>query len=373
MSNAGYISAKDLTTYLLRANETGLSVDLSHHHMSAAEWDAVKKDANFSTQAVAPVDFSTAELKVVDLSHGQDANMRHVLNSGFQAMTERHSDADIEPQMMPHLDTFAIYTREGTRGQEAAKTAATMHIGYLATLAQEGAKRGDVTFNPRDTDKRFRPDTVSLAAENDLGAKYNTQDGRRADIIGRMNISALADGIHATYGTPTTPPGGTHTDMPMMQVDPATWNDITMQAFQVGNVRVLPQLSLGKDNQGAWRTNPTQNPADLTNLRGEKITLVQASNLGVSRAAELGMEGLNKPAHLPYTVERSTSAGNSPRRTPSPASSDESMGRITSQVANLQMPRTPSPEGPGLTDSAASTAVARAKRVRSATANVSGR
>ncbi|MEU8795432.1 hypothetical protein [Streptomyces sp. NPDC048643] len=374
MSNAGYIAAKDLTTYLLRANETGLSVDLSHHHMSTAEWDAVKQDANFTTQAVAPFDFSTAELKVVDLSHGRDANMRHVLNSSFQAMTEQHSDADIDPQMMPHLDTFAIYTREGTRGQEAAKVAATMHVGYLATMAQEGAKRGDVTFNPRDTDKRFRPDTVSLAAENDLGAKYNTQDARRADIIGRMNISALADGIHATYGTPTTPPGGTQTDMPMLQVDPATWNDITMQAFQVGNVRVLPQLSLGKDNQGAWRTDATQNPADLTNLRGEKITLVQASNLGVSKAAELGMEGLNKPAHLPYTVERSTSAGNSPRRTPSPASSsDESMGRVTSQVANLQMPRTPSPEGPGLTDAAASTAVARPKALRSATTNVSGR
>ncbi|MET7744850.1 hypothetical protein [Streptomyces sp. NPDC005385] len=374
MSNSGYIAAKDLTTYLLRANETGLSVDLSHHHMSAAEWDAVQTDAHFTTQVAAPFDFSTAEIKVVDLSHGEDANMRHVLNSSFQSMTERHSDADIEPQMMPHLDTFAIYTREGTRGQDAAAMAATMHIGYLAELAQEGAKRGDVTFNPKDTDKRFRPDTVSLAEENVLGAKYNTQDGRRADIIGRMNISALADGIHGTYGAPITPPGATQTDMPMLQVDQATWNDITMRAFQVGNVRVLPQLSLGKDNQGAWRTDPTQNPADLTNIKGDKITLVQASNIGVSKAAELGMEGLNRPAHLPYTVERSSSAGNSPRRTPSPASSsDESMGRITSQVANLQMPRTPSPEGPGLTDSAASTTVARPKPVRAATTNVSGR
>ncbi|MDH6452442.1 MULTISPECIES: hypothetical protein [unclassified Streptomyces] len=368
MGNAGYIAAKDLTTYLLRGSETGLSLDLSHHHMTDEEWQAVQQDENFSHTAAAPFDFSTAELKVVDLSHGQDANMRNVLNAGFQAMTEQHGDADIEPQMMRHLDTFAIYTREGTRGQEAARTAAVMHMGYLAKMAQDEVLKGNVTFNPRDDDKRFRPDTVNLADDNDLGAKYNTQDPRRADVIGRMNISALADGIHAAFGTPATPPGGTRTDMPTLQVDQATWDDITMRAFQVGNVRVLPQLSLGKDNQGAWRTEPTQDPSDLTNLKGEKITLVQASNMGVSRAAELGMEGLNKPAHLPYTVERSASAGNSPRRTPSPSSSsDESMGRTASDVAALPMPRTPSPESSHLTDAAASTTAARPKVVRAAT------
>ncbi|MGW1537429.1 hypothetical protein [Streptomyces aureus] len=371
MSNAGYIAAKDLATYLLRANETGLSVDLSHHRMTDGEWQAVQTDRNFTPEAVAPFDFSTAELKVVDLSHGQDANMRNVLHAGFQSMTEHHGDANIDPQMMPHLDTFALYTREGTRGQQAAQTAAVMHVGYLAKLAQDEDLKGNVTFSPGDTNKRFRPDTVNLHESNDLGAKYNTQDGRRADIIGRMNISALADGIHAAYGRPATPPGGPGTDMPTMQVDQETWNDITMRAFQVDNVRVLPQLSLGKDNQGAWRTDPTQNPADLTNIQGERITLVQASNIGVSRAADLGFDGLDRPAHLPYRVERSSSVDNSPRRTPSPlSSSDESMGQVTSQVAALQMPRTPSPEGPGLTDSAA---VARPNLVRSASTPGQGR
>ncbi|MFF4354375.1 hypothetical protein [Streptomyces sp. NPDC001530] len=71
----------------VRANETGLSLDLSHHHMTAAEWDAVQRDPRFSPEVAAPFDFSTAELKVVDLSHGEDANMRNVLNAGFEPMT----------------------------------------------------------------------------------------------------------------------------------------------------------------------------------------------------------------------------------------------------------------------------------------------
>ncbi|MGW1505630.1 hypothetical protein ACWCQW_45435 [Streptomyces mirabilis] len=95
-------------------------------------------------------------------------------------------------------------------------------------------------------------------------------------------------------------------------------DDITMRAYQVGDVRELPQLSLGKDNQNSRRTQSTNDPSDLTQLKGEKVTLVQASNIGVSKAAQLGIEGLSKPAHLPYEVHYATSEGNdSPRRTPS--------------------------------------------------------
>ncbi|MFF4354376.1 hypothetical protein [Streptomyces sp. NPDC001530] len=234
-----------------------------------------------------------------------------------------------------------------------AKTAANMHIGYLAKMAQDQVLNGNVTFNPNDYDKRFRPDTISLAADNDLGAKYNLQDARRHDIIGRMAISALADGMHAVSGTPMTPPGGTKQDMPVLQIDQAAMDAATMRAFQVGTVRVLPQLSLGKDNQDAWRKEPTQNPSDLTNLKGEGVTLTEASNIGVSQAAAAGIPGLDKPAHLPYTEHYSKSGGNSPARTPSPDSSNESVGTLTRQVAGLTMPRTPSPEGPDAPASAA--------------------
>ncbi|MFD9326761.1 hypothetical protein [Streptomyces sp. NPDC060065] len=356
MSNQGYIDAKDLTTFLLRGADTGLTLDLSHHHMTAAEWDSVQQSPHFSADVVAPIDFSTAELKIVDLSHGEDANMRHVLNAGYAPMTEQHDDAGIEPQMMRHLDVFAMYTREGTRGQEVAKAAASQHIGYLAHMSQDEVRKGNVSFRPKDDSKRFRPDTINLADDNRLGAKYNTQDPSRTDIIGRRAVSALADGVHLVLGRPVTPPGQTKQDMPALQVDDATWDDITMRAFQVGHVRVLPQLSLGKDNQNAWHTETTNEPGNLTPLKGEKVTLVQASNIGVSRAAELGIEGLNKPAHLPYEVHYATSEGNSPRRTPSPASSNASDGgveQLRSQVANLAMPRTPSPESPGVTDAAA--------------------
>ncbi|MCF3136846.1 hypothetical protein [Streptomyces olivochromogenes] len=354
MGNQGYIAAKDLATFLLRGEETGLSLDLSHHHMTDTEWEAVKEDSNFSQEAVTPFDFSTAELKVVDLSHGQDANMRHVLNAGFMAMTERHDDAGIEPQMMPHLDVFAMYTRKGTKGQEVAQAAANQHIGYLAQLSQDEVRKGNVTFLPNDDSRRFRPDTINLKDDNLLGAKYNTQDPSRGDIIGRMAVSALADGIHLVYGTTATPPGQTQQDMPVPQVDQATWNDVTMRAYQVDNVRVLPQLSLGKDNQNSWRTRSTDDPGDVTQLKADsKVTLVQVSNFGVREAAALGMEGLNKPAHLPYEVHYSTSAGNSPRRTPSPASEGANMAGLRQQVAALSMPRTPSPEGPGITASAA--------------------
>ncbi|CCK25627.1 hypothetical protein BN159_1248 [Streptomyces davaonensis JCM 4913] len=353
MGNQGYIAAKDLATFALRGTETGLSVDLSHHHMTDTEWDAVQQDRAFSQEAAAPVDFSTAELKVVDLSHGEDANMRHVLNASFMAMTPHHGEAGIDPQMMPHLDVFAMYTRAGTRGQEVAQAAANQYIGYLGQMSQDEVRKGNVSFRPNDDSQRFRPDSINLADDNLLGAKYNTQDPSRGDIIGRMAVSALADGVHLVYGTPTTPPGGTRQDMPMLQVDQATWKDVTMQAFQVGNVRVLPQLSLGKDNQNSWRTAPSADPSDVTGLAADRnVTLVQVSNYGVREAAALGMEGLNKPAHLPYEVRYSTSADNSPRRTPSPTGSVD-VDQLRQQVAGLTMPRTPSPERPGLTGSAA--------------------
>ncbi|WAZ25685.1 hypothetical protein STRCI_007196 [Streptomyces cinnabarinus] len=368
MSNRGYIAAKDLATFALRGTETGLSLDLSHHRMTDVEWDAVKADPRFSQDAVAPFDFSTAELKVVDLSHGQDANMRHVLNASFMAMTPHHGAAEIDPQMMPHLDVFAMYTREGTRGQEVAQAAANQYIGYLGQMSQDEVRKGNVTFRPNDDSQRFRPDRVNLADDNLLGAKYNTQDPSRADIIGRMAVSALADGVHLVYGTPTTPPGGSAQDMPMLQVDPAAWQDVTMRAYQVGHVRVLPQLSLGKDNQNSWRTTPAADPGQVTGLAADRnVTLVQVSNYGVREAAELRGGGLSKPAHLPYEVHYSTSADNSPRRTPSPTGSlNMNMDELRQQVAGLSMPRNPSPERPGLTDSAASPP-AKPQMTRSAT------
>ncbi|MGV9450222.1 hypothetical protein [Streptomyces sp. NPDC003635] len=349
MGNQGYIAAKDLATFALRGTETGLSLDLSHHHMTDGEWEAVQQDPAFSQDAVAPFDFSTAELKVVDLSHGEDANMRHVLNAGFMPMTRQHDEAGIEPQMMPHLDVFAMYTRQGTRGQEVARAAANQHIGYLAQMSQGEVAKGNVSFRPKDDSTRFRPDTINLSDDNLLGAKYNTQDPSRGDIIGRMAVSALADGIHLVYGRPVTPPGQSQEDMPMLQVDRETWKDVTMQAYQVGDVRVLPQLSLGKDNQNSWRTQATADPGDVTGLAAErKVTLVQVSNFGVREAAALGMEGLNKPSHIPYEVHYSTSAGNSPRRTPSPPT-EVNVEQLRQQVASMSMPRTPSPEGSNVT------------------------
>ncbi|MER6247159.1 hypothetical protein [Streptomyces griseorubiginosus] len=347
MSNHGYIAAKDLTQYLLRGTGTGLTLDLSHHHMTGEEWDAVQVDPNFSEAVVAPVDFSTAELKIVDLSHGQDANYRHVLHAGYQALSERHDEAGIDYQMMPHLDVFAMYTREGTRGQQVAQAAASQYIGYLAQMSQDEVRKGNVTFRPNDTSTRFRPETINLADNNLLAAKYNTQDPGRADIIGRMAVSALADGIHLVYGEAVTPPGGTSADMPVINVRPEVMSDISMRAFQVGNSRVLPQLSLGKTNQGEWRTDATNDPGDLSRIHGERVTLVQAANLGVRQAAEMGFEGLNKPSRITYDVHRQArSEGGSPIRTPSPASSEgEGMSQIAAGVANLQMPRTPSPEG----------------------------
>lgn len=355
VSNQGYIAAKDLATFLLRGRETGLSLDLSHHHMTETEWQAVRDDPRFSPDAVAPFDFSTTDLKVVDLSHNQPAIRRHVLNSSFAPTTEQHDDADIEPQMMPHLDVFAMYTRAGTKGQEVAKAAASQWIGYLARMSQQQARTGNVGFRPEDSSRRFRPDTVNLEPDNLLGAKYNTQDPVRGSIIGHMAVAALADGIHIVYGRTETPTGPTQQGgMPMPTVDDATWKAITMRAYQVGNVRVLPQLSLGKDNQNSWRTGGTEDPGDVSRLQMDRrATLVQVSNLGVRRAAQLGVEGLNKPAHLPYDVHLSTSADNSPRHTPSPPPAEVSVGELRGQVAALAVPRAPSPQEPGATDSAA--------------------
>ncbi|MGW5640319.1 hypothetical protein [Streptomyces sp. NPDC003832] len=353
MGNRGAIAAKDLATFALRGTETGLSVDLSHHRMTEAEWEAVQNSPQFSPEVVMPFDYSTAELKVVDLSHGEDANTRHVLNASFMAMTQQHGEAGIEPQMMPHLDVFAMYTRAGTNGQEAARAAASQHIGYLAQISQDEVGKDNVSFRPGDDSKRFRPDRINLSDDNLLGAKYNTQDPGRGDIIGRMAVSALADGIHLVYGRPVTPPGQTQQDMPVLQVDQQTWRDVTMQAYQVGQVRVLPQLSLGKDNQNSWRTDATNDPGQVTDLAMDRnVTLVQVSNFGVREAAALGMEGLNRPAHLPYEVHQSTSADHSPRRTPSPPA-EVDVNQLRQQVAAMTMPRTPSPEGQGLTDAAA--------------------
>ncbi|MCX4904443.1 hypothetical protein [Streptomyces sp. NBC_00878] len=371
MGNHGNIAAKDLATYLLRGTETGLSMDLSHHRMNPTEWVGVRGHDEFSHDRVAPFDFSTAELKVVDLSHGEDAISRNILNAGPFPMTEQHGTAEIDPQRMPHLDVFAMYTREGTKGQEVAKTAAQQHIGYLAQISQDEVRKGNVVFHPNDNDKRFRPVKINLSDDNLLAAKYNPQDPTRAYVIGHMAIGALADGIHLHYGKPTTPPlkaqpdQPPQKDMPALQVDSDTWKKITMQAYEVGNVRVLPQLSVGKVNQGAWRTEPTGS---------ENITLVQASNLGVSTAAGISHPGgLNKPAPIPYEVVHSKSADNSPRRTPSPgSSSDESIGRTAREVASLNMPRTPSPESPGLV-AAAAQKPARPGVQRSATGGPSGR
>ncbi|GGY10168.1 hypothetical protein [Streptomyces anandii] len=355
VSNQGHIAAKDLATFLLRGKETGLSLDLSHHHMTETEWQAVREDPRFSADAVAPFDFSTTDLKVVDLSHNQPAIRRHVLNSSFMPTTEQHDDADIEPQMLPHLDVFAMYTRAGTNGQEVAKAAASQWIGYLAQMSRQQVRKGNVGFRPEDNSRRFRPDTINLESDNLLGAKYNTQDPARGNIIGHMAVAALADGIHVVYGNTGTPTGPTEQGgMPMPTVDEATWEAITMRAYQVGNVRVLPQLSLGKDNQNSWRTPGTDDPGDVSRLQMDRrVTLVQVSNLGVREAAGLGMEGLNRPAHLPYDVHFSTSADNSPRRTPSPPPAEVNLEELRGQVAGLAVPRAPSPAGPGVTDPAA--------------------
>ena len=50
------------------------------------------------------------------------------------------------------------------------------------------------------------------------------------DILGRMTISASADGVHPVYGTPTMPCGKTRQGMPMLQMDSGrtgSANDLT--------------------------------------------------------------------------------------------------------------------------------------------------
>ncbi|MER5508815.1 hypothetical protein ABT052_26220 [Streptomyces sp. NPDC002766] len=355
-ANDGYITTKDLAYYLASGTKTSLNVDLSHHHMRDSEWQAVQQSPDFSPQAVAPVDFSTAELKIVDLSHGQETNLRHVLSTDFLPMTERFDEADIQPEYTRHLDVFAMYAREGTRGQEFAKAAAGQYIGYLAQIAQNEALKGNVTFRQGDDHTRFRPETVKLVEDNLLGAKYNPGDPRRNDMIGMMNIAAATDAIHLVYGRPRTPDGQGKDSMPVPRVDPATWDAITMQAFDVNGVKVLPQLGLTKTFQGSWRRGERDDAMDLgPSLHGDKITLVQASNIGVAQAASAGISGLDRPSRIPYDVQRSSSAGNSPRRTPSPQNTLD-MEQLRSEVASMSMPRTPSPEQGDITAQAAAAA-----------------
>ncbi|MFD8305036.1 hypothetical protein ACFV29_22240 [Streptomyces sp. NPDC059690] len=355
-ANDGYITTKDLAYYLASGTKTSLSVDLSHHHMRDSEWQAVQQSPDFSPQVVAPVDFSTAELKIVDLSHGQETNLRHVLSTDFLPMTERFDEADIQPEYTRHLDVFAMYAREGTRGQEFAKAAAGQYIGYLAQIAQNEALKGNVTFRQGDDHTRFRPETVKLVEDNLLGAKYNPGDPRRNDMIGMMNIAAATDAIHLVYGRPRTPDGQGKDSMPVPRVDPATWDAITMQAFDVNGVKVLPQIGLTKTFQGSWRRGERDDAMDLgPGLDGDKITLVQASNIGVAQAAGAGISGLDRPSRIPYDVQRSSSAGNSPRRTPSPQNTLD-MEQLRSEVASMSMPRTPSPEQGDITAQAAAAA-----------------
>ncbi|MXM63493.1 hypothetical protein GR925_08535 [Streptomyces sp. HUCO-GS316] len=353
MGNQGAIAAKDFVGFAVQATNPGAAVDLSVHHMRPEEWEAVRNHQNFSDDVVAPVDFSTAELKIVDLSHGEDAISRNLLHAGYQRTTDQHSDAGIEPQTMPHFDVFTSYVREGTRGPKAMAAAAQQMLSYYSQMARDEVKNGNVTFNPKDGDKRFRPETINLAGNNMLGAKFNPQDPDREDIIGRMAVSALADGVYLHFGTPRTPPGEP-TAMPRMEMDPQVMREITMQAFQVGDVRVLPQMSLGKDFGNSWRTESTQDPGAVTRLTFEdhKVTLVQASNFGVREAVDRGWtEGLAKPGHIPYEVKYSTSADNSPRRTPSP-NGEMSAEQLRQGVAGLTLPRSPSPEGSDPTSAA---------------------
>lgn len=342
-ANDGYIATKDLAYYLASGTKTSLNVDLSHHHMRDSEWQAVQQSPHFSPQVVAPVDFSTAELKIVDLSHGQDSNMRHVLSTDFLSTTDRFDEADIQPEFTRHLDVFAMYAREGTRGQAFAKAAAGQYIGYLAQIAQNEARKGNVTFRQGDDHTRFRPETVKLVEDNLLGAKYNPGDPRRDGMIGMMNIAAATDAVHLVFGRPRTPDGQGKDSMPVLRVDQATWDAITVQAFDVDGVKVLPQLGLSKTFQGSWRRDDRGDALDLgPSLDGDKITLVQASNIGVAQAAGAGISGLDRPSRIPYDVQRSSSAGNSPRRTPSPENALD-IEQLRSDVASMAIPRTPSP------------------------------
>ncbi|KPI12108.1 hypothetical protein OK074_2729 [Actinobacteria bacterium OK074] len=339
MSNNSPISAKDLTAYLLGAGGTTLTVDLSHHHMRDEEWEAVKNHGEFSNEAVKPVEFDSAELKVIDLSHGQDATMRHVLQTDLMATSAEHDDAGIGAQMMPHLDVFAMYSREGTKGQEAMKGAAEAYLSFYAKLAQDAGKEGNITFDPKSTDKEFKPDTITLNDKDLLSVKFNAQDGYRNELTGRMAISALTDGVYAAYGKPVVPDGSSTHAMPEMQIDQETWNKITMQTFEVDGAQVVPQIGLVKNFQNSWRVQ--QSDADALDfgrhLSGDKITLVPASNMGVQHAAQLEGTGLDKPGHLPYYVQHSSSTDNSPRRTPSPTQQNPDLNQLQADVAALNI------------------------------------
>ncbi|MGY1436514.1 hypothetical protein [Streptomyces reniochalinae] len=357
-ANAGHISTKDLSFYLGMGAETGLHVDLSHHHMRDSEWEAVQRSPNFNPAAVAPIDFSTAELKIVDLSHGEDALIRNPLSSEYQSTPERFDAAGIEPEYVRHLDAFAVYAREGTRGQQFGQAAANQYIGYLAKMAQDEVSKQNVAFRDQDGHTRFRPTRITLTNDNLLAAKYNPGDPRREDIIGRMNINAAIDAAHLVYGRPRTPDSQGPGRAP--RVDPQVWDAITMQAFEVNGARVLPQLGLTKVSQNSWRSSDQRDPMDLgKTLAGDKVTLVQATNMGVAEAARAAsnpglsaasraeLKKLSEPSRIPYEVRYSSSADNSPRRTPSPAGEKGmSVEQLRQDVANMSMPRTPSPERP---------------------------
>ncbi|MGI5455857.1 hypothetical protein ACQEWB_22280 [Streptomyces sp. CA-249302] len=364
MSNQGYIAAKDLTAFMVGSKETSLTVDLSNRHMRDTEMEAVRGDGRYDVKATDPFGYNEAELKIVDLSYGDDALQRHVMQTDFERTSEKFYDAGIEPQLYPHLDVFAMYSREGTRGQEVMTASAEAYFSQLSQIAMNGQKNGYVQFQDNSDPQGFKPESIKLerplnenyGTENDnwLGAKYNTLDQDRDRVIGQMAIHSLTDGIYQVYGQPEYE-ASPDKPMPGRVVAPETWNDITMRAYDVDGVKVLPQISLTKDAQNSWRGRDLpENPQNLherseanaqgvreSKLRGEKLTLVQATHLGVDRARERGLDtALQNPGRIRFEIRQPVSADQSPVTTP-PRTASPDLNQLTADVAAIPILNAP--------------------------------
>ena len=362
MSNQGYIAAKDMTAMLIGSRETSLTLDLSHRHMLTDELNAVENHPKYNADAAWPLKYNEAELKVIDLSHGENRLMRDMMQADGLPFGQKFSQADLEPSMSPHLDVNAMYSRAGTKGQEAMKAGAEAWISYYSTLVSMSEKGGHITLASNSDTYSVKPETINIGRpafdkdyqrerDNWLSAKFNTQDPDREMVIGYMAVNSINDGIHMVYGEPAYE-ADPDKPMPSRVVPEETWDQITMQAFDVNGVKVIPSLSVTKEAQNSWRVKDRPaNAAALherekvddvwqSKLPGEKMTLLHATNLGVEEAKKRNIAtDLQQPVRMTFVDRRPTTTDNSPNQTP-PRTASPDLQALRQDVANLQIPNT---------------------------------
>ncbi|MEU9344701.1 hypothetical protein AB0D74_26240 [Streptomyces sp. NPDC048278] len=362
MGNQGFIAAKDLTAMLINSRETSLTLDLSHRHMREGELEAAKNHREYNAEAAAPIEYDKAELKVIDLSQGQRVLMRNPMQTDFLPHGQKFPEADMEPSFTPHLDVNGFYSQVGTKGQEVMTAGAEAWLSNYANMVQAADKGNFITFAEQSGPKRLVPETISIDRadptdpnyqrdrDNWLSAKFNTQDPDREQVIGYMAVNSLSDAIHMVYGEPSHEPHPDNTVMPTRTVSDQVWKDITMQAYDVNGLRVIPGLNLTKDAQNSWRER--DKPEDPQNLHtqvvkdgvqqsllaGNKMTVLHATNLGVQQAQQRGdTSGLQDPVKFVLADRRPATTGNSPNQTP-PRLPSPNMNQLAADVAGMQIP-----------------------------------